>query len=161
MAHFAELDWQGHVKRVVVVDNNIPTANGPLHENDKHVDGEAWCRNFFGGGLWKQCSFNKNFRAHFPSEGYIYDSKNDVFYEKQIYDSWTLNDDWEWIPPIETPNLTYEVDEETYDYTPLWHEGSQKWYLQKNPEHNSELYLYNESDGSLTLQTQTWEEINA
>lgn len=161
MAHFAELDWQGNVKRVVVVDNNIPTANGPLGENDRHIDGEVWCQQFFKGGIWKQCSYNNTFRANFPSEGYKYDKTNDVFYEEQPFESWSLDSNWRWQPPIEQPDLTYEVDGQTRYYTPLWHEASQKWYCQKDPEQNFELYLYNENDGSLTLQTQTWEEINA
>ena len=39
MAHFAELDDNNKVKRVVVVGNDIATAAGPLGENDMHVDG--------------------------------------------------------------------------------------------------------------------------
>ena len=69
MAHFAELeskvdptgitsDTHQVVKRVVVVSNDISTANGPLGDNDMHVDGETWCNNFFGGGTWKQTSYN-------------------------------------------------------------------------------------------------------
>ena len=53
MAHFAELeskvdptgitsDTHQIVKRVVVVSNDISTANGPLGDNDMHVDGETW-----------------------------------------------------------------------------------------------------------------------
>ena len=32
MAHFAELDENNIVKRVVVVGNDVPTADGPLGE---------------------------------------------------------------------------------------------------------------------------------
>ena len=50
MAHFAEIEQktdptgfttntQWIVKRVVVVDNGISTSNGPLVDNDMHVDG--------------------------------------------------------------------------------------------------------------------------
>ena len=47
MAHFAELDGNNIVTRVVVVGNDIETAAGPLGANDMHVDGETWCKNFF------------------------------------------------------------------------------------------------------------------
>ena len=50
MAHFAELDQNNIVKRVVVVGNDIPANGGTLGENDMHVDGESWCINFFKGG---------------------------------------------------------------------------------------------------------------
>tara|TARA_R110001606_G_scaffold325507_1_gene472176 strand:+ start:171 stop:344 length:174 start_codon:yes stop_codon:yes gene_type:complete len=53
MAHFAELDENNTVLRVVVVGNDINTSSGPLGDNDMHVDGETWCINFFKGGIWK------------------------------------------------------------------------------------------------------------
>ena len=64
MAHFAELDENNKVIRVVVVSNDIETAAGPLGDNDGHVDGETWCGDFFGG-TWKQGSYNDNFRKQF------------------------------------------------------------------------------------------------
>jgi hypothetical protein len=75
MAHFAELktkvdptgftsDTHQVVERVVVVGNDVTTAAGPLGENDMHQDGETWCINFFNGGIWKQTSYNNNFRKH-------------------------------------------------------------------------------------------------
>ena len=39
MAHFAELDENNIVLRVVVVSNDIETAAGSLGENDMHIDG--------------------------------------------------------------------------------------------------------------------------
>ena len=70
MAHFAELkskvdptgftsDTHQVVERVVVVGNDIPANGGTLGDNDKHVDGETWCSNFFKGGSWKQTSYNE------------------------------------------------------------------------------------------------------
>ena len=85
MAHFAELkqeidefdsskqNWV--VQRVVVVGNDISTTAGPLGENDMHVDGETWCKNFFKGGEWKQTSYNHNFRKMYAGIGMIYDPK--------------------------------------------------------------------------------------
>ena len=48
MAYFAQINRNNRVLRVCVVDNShVPS--------DKHVDGETWCENFWGG-TWKQTS---------------------------------------------------------------------------------------------------------
>ena len=81
MAHFAELESKTDptgftsdthlvVKRVVVVGNDCVPS-------DEHADGETWCVNFFGGGTWKQTSYNNNFRKQYAGIGMRYDaSKN-------------------------------------------------------------------------------------
>ena len=79
MAHFAELDSNNVVKRVIVVGNDVTTAAGPLGENDMHVDGETWCVNFFKGGTWKQTSYNNNFRKQYAGKGYTFDAVKDKF----------------------------------------------------------------------------------
>ena len=78
MAHFAKLDENNVVTEVVVVANDVPTANGPLGENDMHPDGEAWCAQHLGG-TWKQTSYNGNFRNKFACKGNIYNSDIDIF----------------------------------------------------------------------------------
>ena len=119
MAHFAELkektdptgftsDTHQVVERVVVVDNNISTANGPLGDNDMHVDGETWCTNFFGGGTWKQTSYNSNFRKRYAGIGFVYNSSKDKFLEPQPYASWSLDDNDDWQAPITYPSIEKE-----------------------------------------------------
>ena len=115
MAHFAELESKTDptgftsdthlvVKRVVVVANDIPVNGGTLEDNDCHVDGETWCVNFFGGGTWKQTSYNNNFRKQYAGKDYTYDASKDKFISPKPYASWSLdgNDDWE--PPISKPS---------------------------------------------------------
>ena len=92
MAHFAELNENNYVIRVVKVGNDIPTSNGPLEENDMHPDGEAWCNKFFKGGTWKQTSFNNNFRNIYAVVGGTYDNVNDEFLPEKPYNSWLLSD---------------------------------------------------------------------
>ena len=105
MAHFAELDSDNKVKRVVVVGNDIPTAEGPLGENDMHVDGETWCVNFFKGGTWKQTSYNHNFRKQSAGIGMTYDSAKDKFINAQPYASWSLDSNDDWQAPIAYPTI--------------------------------------------------------
>jgi hypothetical protein len=124
MAHFAELDENNVVKRVIVVSNNIPTSDGPLGENDMHIDGEIWCKNFFKGGTWKQTSYNGNFRKKYAGIGDTYDSEKDVFIQKKLYPSWSLNSNNDWQAPITYPSITTYIDEKNriVDYIIRWDE---------------------------------------
>jgi len=126
MAHFAELDDNNVVQRVVVVGNDVATAAGPLGANDMHVDGETWCINFFKTGNWKQTSYNNSFRKQYCGIGFTYDPAKDKFLSPQPFNSWTLdaNDDWE--SPVTFPTITkYGDPEKNYDIS--WDEEGQKW----------------------------------
>ena len=120
MAHFAELDGNNVVTRVVVVGNDISTAAGPLGNNDMHVDGETWCINFFKGGTWKQTSYNHNFRKQYAGKGYSYDFAKDKFICPQQYASWSLDGNDDWQAPV-----TYPTD--TTGKHIIWDEAGQKW----------------------------------
>ena len=110
MAHFAELNGDKIVLRVCVVDNNIETSSGKLGVNDKHVDGETWCVNFWGG-IWKQTSYNNNFRKQYAGKGMIYDTAKDKFIRPQPYASWSLDSEDDWQAPI-----TYPDDDKEYTW---------------------------------------------
>ena len=129
MAHFAELeskvDPTGHtadthliVKRVVVVDN--------AHvESDEHVSGENWCSTFFGGGNWKQTSYNHNFRKKYAGVGDVYDSAKNKFLSPQPFASWSLNASDDWEAPVAHPrNAAAEHDQ---NYHISWDEDNQRW----------------------------------
>ena len=110
MAHFAELkvmtdptgftsDSHQVVQRVVVVGNDVVPS-------DMHVDGETWCINFFKGGIWKQTSYNNNFRKKYAGKGDIYDPVKDKFLSPQPHQSWSLDDNDDWQAPIDRPSIT-------------------------------------------------------
>ena len=124
MAHFAELDNNNVVLRVVVVGNDCVPS-------DEHVDGETWCINFFNGGTWKQTSYNNNFRKQYCGTGFTYDAAKNKFISPQPYASWSLdaNDDWQ--APV-----TYPTD--TADKTISWDEAGQKWTAtdHEDPQNN-------------------------
>ena len=134
MAHFAELktkvdptgftsDTHQVVERVVVVGNDVDTAAGPLGENDMHVDGETWCINFFKSGIWKQTSYNNNFRKQYAGIGMIYDPVKDKFLSQQPYASWSLDDNDDWQAPITYPSITDDGQAEPeWSYTISWNE---------------------------------------
>jgi hypothetical protein len=122
MAHFAELDGNNTVKRVVVVGNDIETAAGPLGANDMHVDGETWCVNFFKGGIWKQTSYNNNFRKQYAGKGFTYDSAKDKFITPKPYPSWALDGNDDWKAPVPFPASGTKEGK-----IPVWDEAGQKW----------------------------------
>ena len=75
MAHFAELDENNVVLRVIVVHNNdTHDADGVEHE----ALGQAFCTNLLGGN-WKQTSYNSNIRKSFAGIGSTYDPVLDEF----------------------------------------------------------------------------------
>ena len=117
MAHFAELDNNNVVLRVVVVGNDCVPS-------DEHIDGETWCINFFKGGTWKQTSYNNNFRKQYAGMGYTYDAAKNKFISPQPYTSWALdaNDDWQ--APV-----TYPTDTGTEESPKLisWNEDNLRW----------------------------------
>tara|TARA_R110002051_G_C8514745_1_gene466956 strand:+ start:40 stop:483 length:444 start_codon:yes stop_codon:yes gene_type:complete len=117
--HFAELDENNVVKRVVVVGKDVPTSNGPLGDNPKHVDGETYCHDLLGG-TWKQTSYNHTFRKQYSGNGYTYNSAKDIFIEPQHYASWTLDENDDWQAPVPYPTDTTEK-------SIGWDEDGQKW----------------------------------
>jgi len=93
MAHFAELDDNNKVIRVLVTDNDDPAGD----------EGYSWLINNLGG-RWVQTSYNANFRKNFAGFGYTYDEIKDAF-----------------IPPMPTfpPNLQWVLNEDTCRWEPI------------------------------------------
>ena len=78
MAHFAKLE-DNIVTNVIVISNNIcgePTLTFP----DTEGAGRAFIANTLKfDGVWKQTSFNNNFRGTYAGIGYTYDPVADEF----------------------------------------------------------------------------------
>ena len=115
MAHFAEIDGNGVVQRVIVVGNkDTSDANGV----EKESIGQAFCERLFGGN-WVQTSYNGNFRKRYAGIGYKYDAALDAFIAPQPYPSWILNEDTcLWAAPVAKPDdgKRYYWDEATQAY---------------------------------------------
>lgn len=115
MAHFAELDENNVVKRVIVIANkDTSDANGV----EKEYIGAAFCERLYGGN-WKQTSYNGSIRKHYAGIGYTYNQDIDAFVPPKPYASWTLNNETAtWEAPIPMPN-----DGQVY----LWNEETGAW----------------------------------
>ena len=115
MSHFAELDANNVVLRVIVVGNkDTSDASGV----EKESIGKAFCERLFGGN-WVQTSYNGNFRKRYAGIGYKYDAALDAFIAPQPYPSWTLdaNADWQAPVPMPTDGKMYSWDEATQSWT--------------------------------------------
>ena len=68
MSHWAEVDNNNTVIRVLVGDNNDPAGD----------EGYQWLLDNLGG-TWIKTSYNGNIRKNYAGIGYTYDSTRDAF----------------------------------------------------------------------------------
>jgi hypothetical protein len=102
MAHFAELDVNNTVLRVIVIsDNDILDSTG----NESELAGITYIESVFGKDMrWVQTSYNNNFRMRYAGIGYTYDVAKDAFIPPQPYSKWILDDKTlDWIAPNPHP----------------------------------------------------------
>ena len=88
MAHWAEIDENSKVVRVLVGDNNDPNGD----------EGYQWLIDNLGG-TWVQTSYNANFRYNYAGIGFTYDPIDDAFIApmpKCGHVELTLNDKKQW-----------------------------------------------------------------
>ena len=118
MAHFAKIGINGKVIDVIKVSNEvILDSNG----NESEINGIDFLTKLTGWSIWKQTSYNRNFRKNFAGIGYTYDEDKDAFIPKKPFNSWILNEDTcRWDAPVVKPD-----DGQNYK----WNETIQNWEL--------------------------------
>ena len=117
MAHFAEINENNIVTRVIVVNNNELLHN----EQELELKGIDFCEGLYGHRNWVQTSYNGNMRYNYAGQGYTYDEDNDAFYAPQPYASWLLDEDYKWEAPVPYPEDASE------DKIYAWNEENQEW----------------------------------
>ena len=102
MSHFAQLNENGVVLNVIVVNND---DIGDLSFPESEPVGVAFCQSLFGAEtIWKQTSYNASFRRIYAGEGFYYDPNLDVFVEPKPDDSWSYNaETGAWFDPDTVP----------------------------------------------------------
>jgi hypothetical protein len=113
VAHFAEIDSNNQVLRVLVVSND-----------DEHRGQEFLAEDLGLGGTWIQTSYNNNIRKQFAGVGYSYNETADVFIAPQPFESWTLDGNQDWQPPTPRPD--------TGSWS--WNEDTGQWVEIEIPE---------------------------
>lgn len=119
MAHFAEIDENNIVTRVLVVGD------------DQEDRGQEFLADDLGlGGTWLKTSYNTQggvhtlggtpFRKNYAGIGYSYDEILDAFIPPKPYASWILNEETcNWNAPVEMP-----VEEGKFF---VWDEDTTSW----------------------------------
>ena len=118
MAHFAEVDENNIVQRVIVI-------------SQENIDTGGWG----SPSVWVQTSYNTRggkhydqdgvedagvaLRKNYAGRGYTYDDIRDAFISPKPYESWTLvADTCQWKAPV-----AYPVDDKMYS----WDEDTTNW----------------------------------
>jgi len=134
MAHFAELDEDNKVLRVVVGCNQDIANNGGELSIEAANHFATVCPLSINGVKWVQTSYNNNFRKKYAATGDTYDLIKDKFIAPQPYPSWSLDNNDDWQAPVPYP-VTYTLNlttlngglkEDPYG----WNEANQSWDLQ-------------------------------
>jgi hypothetical protein len=123
MANFVQLNGSYTVIEVNVINNDV-IDNLPFPESEPV--GAAFLQSLFGSTtVWKQTSYNANFRKNYAGIGYTYDPVLDAFIPPKPYLSWLLNTTiCQWQAPIPYPN-------DGKDY--YWDEATLSWVLWVHP----------------------------
>lgn len=119
MAHFAKIDGNIVTDVIVISNDEILDDDG----NESEAIGVAFLQSVFGADtVWKQTSYNYNFRKNYAMVGGTYDADKDAFIDvKPPYASWQLNEEtciWEAPVPIPDDHETNPV---------RWDEENQEW----------------------------------
>lgn len=94
MAHYAEIDADNRVLRVLVVANEVTHVTSDGTEDE--ALGKAFLHDLLGGE-WIATSYNGRKRGVYAGIGYTYDRERDVF----VPPDWTLVDGVWTAPPME------------------------------------------------------------
>ena len=145
MAHFAELDKDNKVLKILVFDNNDVDANG----GDQSEQAAEYIKSSFGtskdGVKWVQTSYNDNFRKQYAGMGFTYNPTADVFIAPQPYPSWSLNETtWDWDAPVIYPTIVMMNDNRLGIY---WDESGLVWLARD---------LTNDNEYTWNVDTLTW-----
>jgi hypothetical protein len=108
MAHYAFLNQNNVVTEIITGIDESELIEG--------LDPETWYANF-RGQTCKRTSYNNKIRKQYAGIGYTYDEVNDVFIAPQPYPSWSLDNNFNWQPPIPKP--------EGFNW--YWSEKSLEW----------------------------------
>ena len=107
MAHYAFLNQNNIVTEVITGIDETELIEG--------LDTETWYGNF-RGQTCKRTSYNGNMRKQYAGIGFTYDAINDVFIAPQPFASWSLDENFDWQPPILRPEGDWYWDEDLSEW---------------------------------------------
>ena len=118
MAHFAQIDENNTVVNVIFVENELCLDD---YGNESEAKGIEYLQSIIPG-RFVQTSYNANFRKQYAGIGYSYDKENDVFIAQKPFESWILNENFDWVAPSERPlNGFWVWDEDLLSWVEVSH----------------------------------------
>jgi hypothetical protein len=119
MAHFAEIDENNIVTRVLVVDNEQEDRGQEFLATDLGLGG-TWIKTSYNTIAGVHSNGGTPLRKNYAGIGYTYDSVRDAFYAPKPFASWILDEDTcTWNAPTPMP-----VEEGKF-FT--WNEDTTSW----------------------------------
>ena len=155
MANFAKLDQNNKVIEVTKIANEDIVDENNVEQESLGI---AKCRELFNEpeSTWVQFSINDNFRGRQAMMGGSYDSVNDVFIDEKTSESWVLDEDFNWQPPLPRPpvldNHLFKWDEATYASS-----GNTKGWIAGDMSVGPENFSY--TDKVFNHTTESWEDL--
>jgi len=118
MASFAKIGLNNKVIEVLSVKNEVLHDSNGVEQESIGID---FLTKLTGWAIWKQTSYNSNFRKNHAGIGYTYDEDRDAFIPKKPFNSWVLNEiTCQWEAPV-----AYPTDGQYYK----WNETIKNWEL--------------------------------
>lgn len=116
MSHFAEIDENNVVLRVIVAEQDFIDSGAV-------GDPSRWIKTSYNTLAGKHMQGGTPLRKNYAGIGYMYDAQRDAFIPpRPEYESWILNEETcLWEPPV-----PYPTDGEFY----IWEEALQEWKKQ-------------------------------
>tara|TARA_B100000282_G_C31626765_1_gene441960 strand:- start:124 stop:513 length:390 start_codon:yes stop_codon:yes gene_type:complete len=125
MGHWARIDDNNIVQEVIVI-KEAELDTGAWGDKSKWIktsyntfEGKHYVPKEHQDWSEESSDQSKALRFRYAGINNIYDVENDVFYEQQPFESWTLNKTtWLWEAPV-----AYPTDDKRY----VWNEDKKEW----------------------------------
>ena len=129
MGHFAELDKNNKVLGVYTACNEDIANHGGEQSEEAANYFASYTPLSENGVKYIQTSYNNNFRKQYAGIGYTYDPINDVFISPKEYESWVLDENFDWKPPTGWPNLNTIYDSKYFILDTVWNEENKNFII--------------------------------
>ena len=134
MAHYAEIDENNIVIRVIVIDQDVL-------ESGVMGDPNNWIQTSYNTYAGVHRLAGTPLRKNYAGVGYVYDKERDAFISPSPFNNYILNESTcQWEPPIEMPN-----DGNLY----IWDDDNINWLMIPSPPDMESGYTFDR-------QTNTW-----
>jgi hypothetical protein len=130
MAHFAELDANNIVIRVMVMDDSANSNTCQTVFNSSNT----WIQTSYNTWAGVHTANGTPLRKNYASAGFTYDPSKDAFIPPRPFpswNSWVLNEDTcQWEPPVPMPD---PLPPGTMNKSRSWNESANSWLIIDTP----------------------------